>query len=174
MSVCVTLPSRRSLALRVQRAARRRVRLSTCTEMAICRVHRQACSTTAACPLASTRAVTPDSSTTARGRGAKPQSACPPQKAAKVQSRVASLSSDITRMLRCTPHCCCCRFAIMRLTTNTLLSRYRPAQFAMQLACDESSLLPGVWMHLSKHVSVSLLMAAWMMDFCLATSFSAD
>ena len=55
---------------------------------------------------------------------------------------------------------CWPRLAIILFTTNTLLSRYRPAQLAMQLASDESSFTPGLVMHLSKHVSVSFEMAA--------------
>jgi len=66
--------------------------------------------------------------------------------------------------------CHCCRFAIILDTTKTLLSKKRPAQLDMQLASDESSLAPGLVMHLSKQVSVSLLIAAWMTAFCCSVS----
>ena len=62
--------------------------------------------------------------------------------------------------------------AIIRLTTNTLLSRKRPAQFATQLACDESSVAPGLSTHLSKQMSVSFEMAAWMTAFWFSDSMN--
>merc|ERR1719203_934883 len=64
------------------------------------------------------------------------------------------------------------RLDIILDTTKTLLSRKRPAQFAMQLASEESSFAPGLPTHLSKQVSVSLLMAAWMTAFCCSVSMN--
>ena len=48
----------------------------------------------------------------------------------------------------------------------------RPAQFATQLASDESSLAPGLSMHLSKQMSVSFEMAAWMTAFWFSDSMN--
>lgn len=70
-------------------------------------------------------------------------------------------------------HSVACAAAIILLTTKTLLSRKRPAQLATQLASLESSLLPGLVMHFSKQMSVSLDMAAWITAFWFSVSMKA-